>query len=90
MCNMPGSAIREKCKTLIGAHVNYPGTRKSFKARELPERIFVLGINQNVKPEIAICDYLIDPPGMQNFSMLDFSSGYEYTLKMIEDGKLKV
>src|SRR5690606_26095932 len=34
MCNMPGSAIRDKCKTLIGSHVNYPGTKKKLKAKE--------------------------------------------------------
>lgn len=95
MCNLPASAIRDQCKILIGCHVNFPGTKKKLKTRELPERIFELGIGQNVKPEMELCDYLIDPPGMQNYSLLDFSSrkelvkvGYEHTIKLIEEGTI--
>lgn len=98
MCNLPASAIREKCEILIGAHVNYPGTTKSLKGpKEILIRTVLLGINQNAKPEMELCDYLIDPPEMQDFSLVDFKkagdimeAGYNYTLSKIEAGELPV
>ncbi|UZH54454.1 hypothetical protein JRG66_10730 [Salinimicrobium tongyeongense] len=46
---------------------------------------------------MALCDFLIDPPKMQNYTLLDFSKieeiikvGYEHTNKMIESGELPV
>ena len=96
MCNLPASAIRDKCKVLIGAHVNYPGrVKKIKKLKDYSERIFILGINQNIKPEMELCDYWIDPPQMQNFSLLDFDKakslvkeGYRFTIEMVKEGRL--
>ena len=98
MCNLPASAIRDKCEVLIGAHVNYPGeVKKLKKLKDYSERIFLLGINQNIKPEKELCDYWIDPPQMQHYSLFDFKKaktlvkeGYEFTSEMIKKGELTV
>ena len=98
MCNLPAYAIREQCKLLIGAHVNYPGRTKSFTGpKGILERAVNLGITQNAKPEMKYCDYLIDPTEMQNYSLFDFSkiediieAGYTHTLDMIRSGELPV
>lgn len=98
MCNLPASAIREKCRILIGSHVNYPGTKNNLTGpRGILERAINLGITQNSKPEMELCDYLIDPPEMQHYSLIEFSKieeiievGYEHTIKMIAAGELPV
>lgn len=98
MCNLPASAIRDKCKYLIGSHVNFAGKKNNFTGpRGILERSINLGITQNVRPEMELCDFIIDPPEMQNFSLFDFSkieeiidTGYRYTIKMIEAGELPV
>ncbi len=97
-CNLPASAIRDKCKYLIGSHVNFPGQKDSFPGpRSIMERAINLGITQNSKPEMELCDFLIDPPQMQNYTLLDFAkieeiirAGYEHTNKMIENGEIPV
>ncbi|MDG5800238.1 patatin-like phospholipase family protein [Marinilabiliaceae bacterium ANBcel2] len=94
--NLPASAIKKKCKKLIGVHVNYLGETKEFNGiKDIAERTFSLGIGENVKPSMKECDYLIDPPEMANFSFWDFDEadkiievGYNETIKMIESGKL--
>lgn len=98
MCNLPASAIRDKCEILIGSHVNYPGTTNDLAGpKEVLIRTILLGINQNAKPEMELCDYLIDPPSMQDYSLVDFKktkvimkAGYEHTIKMIKKGELPV
>ena len=98
LCNLPASAIRDKCRILIGSHVNFPGEKQDLSGpKGIMERSVNLGITQNSKPEMELCDYLIDPPEMQNFSLLDFSKiqdiikvGYDYTSKMIAAGDLPV
>lgn len=96
LCNLPASAIRNKCDILIGSHVNFPGEKEILSGtREILERVVNLGITQNTKPEKELCDFLIDPPEMQNYSLFDFSKmeeiievGYRHTIEMIESGKL--
>ncbi|NJY63408.1 patatin [Salinimicrobium sp. CDJ15-81-2] len=98
ICNLPASAIRDKCKYLIGSHVNFPGKKDSFTGpKAILERSINLGITQNAQPEMEICDFLVDPPEMQNYSLFDFSKieeiievGYDHTKKMIENGELPV
>lgn len=98
MCNLPASSIREECKFLIGSHVNFPGRKSNFTGpKGIMERSINLGITQNIKPEKELCDFFIEPPKMQNYSLFDFRKiedimviGYEYTLEMIESGKIPV
>jgi NTE family protein len=96
--NLPSAAIRDNCKTLIGVHVNYIGDIKDFNGiTEIAERTFSLSIGENVRPSMEICDFLIDPPKMVEFSFWDFDkadaiikTGYDYTIKMIEAGELPI
>lgn len=98
MCNLPASAIREKCKFLIGSHVNFPGKKSNFTGpKGIMERSVNLGITQNTKPEMELCDFVIDPPQMENYSLFDFRKieeimqvGYEHTLELITANKLPV
>ncbi len=98
LCNLPASAIRDKCDILIGGHVNYPGNKETLEGvKAILERAVNLAITQNAKPEMKLCDYLFDPPQMQNFSLFDFNkteeiieTGYRYSMEMIDSGKIPV
>ncbi|SDL56014.1 NTE family protein [Salinimicrobium catena] len=98
MCNLPASSIREECRFLIGSHVNFPGKKSKFTGpKGIMERSVNLGITQNVKPEMQRCDFFIDPPQMQNYSLFDFRKieeiievGYDHTIEMIRAGKIPV
>lgn len=98
MCNLPASAIRDKCRYLIGSHVNFPGKKNNFTGpKGILERSINLGITQNTRPEMELCDFIIDPPEMQNYTLFDFSkieeiieTGYNHTIKMIRSGELPV
>lgn len=97
-CNLPASAIRDKCRYLIGSHVNFPGKKSNFPGpRSIMERAVNLGITQNSKPEMEVCDFLIDPPKMQEYTLFDFNKieeiiqvGYDHTMEMISSGELPV
>lgn len=98
MCNLPASVIRNKCRYLIGSHVNFPGKKNNFTGpKGILERAVNLGITQNARPEMELCDFVIDPPEMQNYSLFDFSKieeiikvGYDHTIKMINAGDIPV
>lgn len=98
ICNLPAYAIREKCDILIGSHVNFPGKIDSLTGpKAIVERAVNLGITENAKAQMELCDYIIDPPEMQNYSLLDFSkieeiiqAGYDHTSQMISTGELPV
>jgi NTE family protein len=96
--NLPADAIRDKCQILLGVHVNYIGDVESFSGtKEIAERAFILSIGENVKPAMKLCDYIINPPEMHNYSFWDFdkaddiiNTGYRYTIQQIEKGELPV
>ncbi|GAO31206.1 patatin-like phospholipase family protein [Geofilum rubicundum] len=96
--NLPASAVRDYCQTLVGVHVNYLGYLESFNSMtEIAERSFSLNIKENVKPSMKLCDHLIDPPKMAQFSLWDFDkadeiieTGYDYTIQLIESGELPI
>lgn len=98
MCNLPASAIREKCRYLIGSHVNFSGKKTAFTGpKGIMERAVNIGINQNAKPQMELCDFVIDPPKMQDYSLFEFSKieeiievGFTYTQEMIAAGKIPV
>lgn len=98
ICNLPAAAIRERCRYLIGSHVNYSGNKISFSGpKGIMERAVNISINQNAKPQMDLCDFVIDPPKMQNFSLFEFSKieeiievGYTHTQEMIAAGKIPV
>lgn len=89
--NLPSEAIREKCQILIGVHVNHNGPEKEVTGlKTIAERAFRLGIAQNVRESIAICDFVIEPPEARDFSTFNFNKaeeiyqvGYDFTIKRI-------
>ncbi|WP_462318595.1 patatin-like phospholipase family protein [Marinilabilia sp.] len=91
--NLPAGAIKDKCQTLIGVHVNYNGPMEKLDGiREIAQRTFSLGIEQNVIESRKMCDFMIEPEEMKDFTFLDFDRvdelvevGYKATLQMIEE-----
>ncbi|GAB2777259.1 patatin-like phospholipase family protein [Salinimicrobium soli] len=98
ICNLPAAAIRERCRYLIGSHVNFSGEKTGFTGpKGIMERALNLGINQNTRPQMELCDFVIDPPKMQHYSLFEFSKieeiievGYSHTQEMIEAGDIPV
>ncbi len=96
--NLPAGSIREKCEFLIGVNVNpVKQVNKFHGIKEIAERSFSLGIDQNVRVSKEICDFVIEPPDLGNFSGFDFEKvdkiinvGYNYTIELLREGKLKV
>lgn len=91
--NLPAASIKEKCQTLIGVHVNYNGPMEKIEGmRDVAQRTFSLGIEQNVVESRKICDFMIEPEEMKTFTFLDFDRvdelvdvGYKATLKLIKE-----
>lgn len=96
--NLPAESIREKCDFLIGANVNPIGEVLKFDGiRDIAARSFFLGIDQNVKVSKEVCDFIIEPPAIKDYSFWDFEKvdeivdvGYRYTKRLLVSGKLKV
>lgn len=89
--NLPAEAIREKCQVLIGVHVNHIGPEEEIKGlKAIAERAFRLGIAQNVEDSKKICDFVIEPPEVREFSTFNFNraeeiykEGYKATVKEV-------
>jgi NTE family protein len=96
--NLPAGSIREKCRFLIGVNVNPVGEVLKFDSmKEIAVRSFFLGVDQNVKVSKEICDIVLEPPAILNYSFWDFDKmdeivevGYQYAIEMLKSGKLKV
>ncbi|MFO8001403.1 MAG: patatin-like phospholipase family protein [Marinilabilia sp.] len=91
--NLPAASIKNKCQTLIGVHVNYNGPMEKLEGiRDIAQRTFSLGIEQNVKESRDMCDFMIEPEEMKNFTFLDFDRvdelvevGYKAAVKLINE-----
>ena len=91
--NLPAAAIKNKCQTLIGVHVNYNGPMEKLDGmRDIAQRTFSLGIEQNVVESRKMCDFMIEPEEMKKFTFLDFDKvdelfevGYNAALKLIKE-----
>ncbi len=91
--NLPAASIRDKCKTLIGVHVNYEGgVEKLESLRDVAQRTFNLSIEQNTTASRKLCDFMIEPHEMQNYSLWDFDKvdelveiGYNAAEKIIKE-----
>ena len=94
MNNLPAEAIRDKCKTLIGVHVNHNGPEKEVKGlKTIAERCFRLGIAQNVNDSKKLCDFFIEPPDTRDFSTFNFNKAkeiYQVGFDETEKGILKI
>lgn len=76
--NLPADCIRDKCRFLLGVHVNrndYEDNIQGFKA--IAERTFRLVFAKNVLQSFTLCDFVIDPPQMRLFNTFDFGKADE-------------
>jgi NTE family protein len=94
--NMPAEILKDKCEYLIGVNINPPFEKKNISnARDLIERTGYLAISPNVETSKKICDWVIEPPNLQYYSVFDvgeaeemYAAGYEYTKKLLRTEKL--
>ena len=88
--NMPVEPLFTNCDVKIGVHVNPINHQAQITTiRSMIERTLLLGINNNVKLRMHMCDLLIEPPELKyyrltNFRKADeiFDIGYKHTLKL--------
>lgn len=88
--NMPVECITGECDFIIGVHTNRMDYQRDIASfRDLVERTFHLAINNNVEPRLKLCDFLIEPPELKQYSLLNikkademFLSGYEHTMHL--------
>lgn len=88
--NMPVGGVTGKCDFILGIHCN-PINREAniLTLRSMVERTFLLAINNNVEPRLRLLDFLIEPPQLKYFSLLNlkrarimYDSGYEHTMSL--------
>ncbi|HCM76339.1 MAG TPA: patatin [Cytophagales bacterium] len=87
--NLPSKVIRDSCDLLIGSHCN--PISNNFDARSLKvviERSLLMAINGNTQMSKTICDIIIEPKKLDQFSSFEiakakeiFNIGYEFTVK---------
>lgn len=96
--NLPAESIRERCGFLIGVNVNPVGEVPKFDGlREVAERSFSLSIDQNVRVSKELCDFLIEPLAILDYTFWDFDKvdeivevGYQHTLEMLSKSSITV
>ena len=88
--NMPVEPLHTNCDIKIAVHVNPINHQAQITTlRSMVERTLLLGINNNVKLRMHLCDLLIEPPELKYYRLTNFRKadelfriGYEYTLKL--------
>lgn len=76
--NLPVNCIRDKCRFLIGVHVNHNGPEENISGfKAIAERTFRLAIAKNVDESLNVCDFVIDPPQTRLFNTFDFEKADE-------------
>lgn len=76
--NLPVGCIRDKCRFLVGVHVNHNGEEHNIEGfKAIAERAFRLSIAKNVEASLGVCDFVIDPPQTRKFNTFDFSKADE-------------
>lgn len=93
--NLPVDILKNKCRFIIGSHVNHIDKNWTGKGlRSIAERCYRLAIFHNEIVKLDMCDLAIDPPEVMNYGLFDFSKakelydiGYGVTMKAIKDSK---
>lgn len=76
--NLPAAEIRDKCKVLIGSHVNYLDEDDNVSnVKGIIERCFRIAIFNTVLKDKALCDVFIDPPELSAYKTLNFDNVQE-------------
>jgi NTE family protein len=90
--NFPVECLLGESDFIIGVHtnpMNHHAELHSF--RKLMERTFHLAINNNVEPRLKHCHFLIEPPDLKHYSLLNirkaremFMCGYDHTMSLAD------
>ncbi len=90
--NLPVRPLKEKCRRIIGVHVNYTGPQDNIEgAMSIVERAFHLSIGARISETANDCDLFIEPEELQDFGLMDMSKGremfeigYRHTKKLLD------
>ncbi|WP_114783406.1 patatin-like phospholipase family protein [Botryobacter ruber] len=88
--NLPIDPLYNNCDLKIGVHVNPINHQAELVSiRNMVERAVQLGVNNNVKLRLHLCDMLLEPQELKHYRLVDFRKadeifeiGYKYTLHM--------
>lgn len=91
--NLPYEPLRDTCETVIASHCNpVDHDFDPRNARVVMERALLLAISCNVYSRGRMCDYFIEPKGLEPYKVLDLNSidelyqiGYTQAVKQIQD-----
>ena len=76
--NLPVEPLLDYADFIIGVHVNHNEEIKEIKGmKSIAERCFRLAIGQNVHNSFELCDVVIDPPRVREYSTFDFMKAEE-------------
>ncbi len=93
--NLPVDPLLGKFDSIIGVHVNNYKIEQKYNIKTIANQIFSMVIKQNVKQNMAKCDYLINPKldkpyrsfSKQNTEEL-FEIGYKAGVEFLTQNKL--
>ncbi len=93
LMNLPAEPLMVDCDTILASNVQpYLSSDKVEGARTIAEKVFILGIQQNVRNSKMLCDYVFEPACLSDYSMWDFAKvdeivelGYRHALQIIND-----
>ncbi len=75
--NLPASCLREECDIVVGVNLvpQVPVTDADLRSVfDIGIRCFDLAALNNIKPELAQCDFIIEPPEISRYSRFGISS----------------
>ncbi|WP_026994638.1 patatin-like phospholipase family protein [Flectobacillus major] len=94
--NMPIEPLESSCDFIIGSHCNPFGRNPNLRSMQtILQKSLYLAINNNSKPRIARCNFLIEPPALKEYDPQDvrkakeiFKIGYDYAMSLDIKGSL--
>jgi NTE family protein len=90
--NLPIDCLVDQADFRIGVHVNPMNHHAQLTSfRSILERTLHLAINTNVQQRMPLCDFLIEPPALKNYSLVNirkaremFEAGYDHTISLAD------
>lgn len=84
--NMPVEPLLGKVDYIIGSHCNpFPANKPIRTARGVIERSLVISVRSRTAERLALCNFVIEPPALVNYSVSDighareiFQAGYRH------------
>jgi NTE family protein len=91
--NFPIAPLENKCKRIIGSHVNPVAYQESFtNLFAIAERTFNLGLDKDLFAKSRKIDLFIEPPALEKYNILNpdkaheiYEIGYIATKKVLSD-----